>query len=250
MEGQRKSIADIAHMTTISEEEAGEMMKDEATEEEAGEGYTDFGEADSDGTGADDAGDAEDKEYTQGVFAKKEEKPRMEHSEPAFTVTARPEAKEMFDFMMYHTYHNPAGLLSVLIGIGAIVALVFNLINKGGTMVTVLLGVIIVMFLANSPIAIWYRAKKQAELISDSANTITYTFSSVGLDMSRGSEYAAYDWSRIEKIIEVKDCYYFYLTQNSAFVLPKGNLAGNEAGFKGIIENCKAKKKKLLKDTE
>ena len=39
----------------------------------------------------------------------------MQHTDPAYTVTAKPAAKEMFDFMMYHTYHNIAGIFSVLL---------------------------------------------------------------------------------------------------------------------------------------
>ena len=252
MEEQKRSIADIAHMATVSEEEAEELRK----EEESEGGYSGvYLEPDDetmliDGIADQEPDDGEQTAFNDAIYAKKEEKPRMQHTEPAYTVTARPEAKEMFDFMMYHTYHNPAGILSVLIGIGAIVALVFNLINKGEMMVTVLLGVIIVMFLANSPITIWYRARKQAELISDSANTITYTFSSTGLDMTRGKEYAAYEWSRIEKVIEAKECYYFYLTKNSAFVLPKSNLAGNETGFRRILAGCCAKKVRLMKEAD
>ena len=66
--------------------------------------------------------------------------------------------------------------------------------------------------------------------------------------MTRGKEYAAYEWNRVEKIIEVKDSYYFYLSKNSAFVLPKENLSGNESGFKRILENCNAKKCKLINE--
>ncbi len=117
-------------------------------------------------------------------------------------------------------------------------------------MVTVLLVVIVVMFLANSPVTIWYRAKKQAELISDGAHTITYGFSSAGLDMTRGRDYASYEWNRIEKIIESQNCYYFYLSKNSAFVLPKEDLLGNDAGFKRILKGCQARKLKLIEDGE
>ena len=238
MEGQKRSIAELAHISTLSEEEEEELLSVDE-QEDASEGYDETAEDDS-----------EDKQDETPVYMKKEEKPRMEHTDPAYTVTAKPDAKGMFDFMMYHTYHNVAGIASVLIGIGAIAALVFNLINKGEMMVTVLLVVIILMFLSNSPITIWYRAKKQAQLIADTANAITYTFSSVGFDMTRGKEYASYEWNRVEKIIEAEKSYYFYLTKNSAFVLPKEDLMGNEAGFRRMIENCDAKHLKLKKDAE
>ncbi|MCR5324913.1 MAG: YcxB family protein [Lachnospiraceae bacterium] len=246
MEGQKRSIADIAHMSTLSDDEAKELER-----EEGSEGYYDDDPlADYDeesGTG--DPQDAENGgDDVSSAYPKKAEKPRMQHTDPMYKVTAKPEAKDMFDFMLYHTYHNVAGIASVLIGIGAIVALIFNIINKGETMVAVLLAVIVVMFLANSPLTIWYRAKKQAELIADSSNTITYTFSGVGLDMSRGKEYASYEWSRLEKIIEVQKCYYFYLSKNSAFVIPKEDLLGNEAGFKRILQGSGVKTLKLLPD--
>ena len=240
MEGQKRSIAELAHISTLSEEEEEELAQQTGSGEEA------YDENDGYESGEDGQDSNETPETP--VYMKKEEKPKMQHTDPAYTVTAKPDAKSMFDFMMYHTYHNIAGIASVLIGIGAIVALVFNIINKGELLVTVLLAVVIAMFLSNSPITIWYRAKKQAQLIADSANTITYTFSSAGFDMTRGKDYAAYEWSRVEKIIESERSYYFYLSKNSAFVLPKEDLMGNESGFKGLIENCGAKQLKLRKD--
>ncbi len=248
MEGNKRSIADIAHMSTLSDEEAEELERNDA---EDGSDYdeNEYGYDNDDADGSNE-GDEADGDNAASAYPKKEEKPRMQHTEPMYTVTARPAANDMFDFMMYHTYHNAAGIASVLIGIGAIVALILNIINKGETMVTVLLVVIVVMFLANSPLTIWYRAKKQAELISDGAHTITYGFSSAGLDMTRGKDYASYEWNRIEKIIEAKKCYYFYLSKNSAFVLPKEDLLGNDAGFKRILKECGAKKLKLIEDGE
>ena len=252
MEGNKRSIADIAHMSTLSEEEAEELERNSDSEDSGYDDreYDDEG-YDNDAEGKTDDGDGSaDQDGAASDYPKKAEKPKMQHTDPMYTVTARPGANDMFDFMMYHTYHNVAGIASVLIGIGAIVALILNIINKGETMVTVLLVVIVVMFLANSPLTIWYRAKKQAELISDGAHTITYGFSSAGLDMTRGKGYASYEWNRIEKIIEAKNCYYFYLSKNSAFVLPKEDLLGNDAGFKRILKGCGAKKLKLIEDGE
>ena len=249
MEGKKRSIAELAHISTISEEEknkayadAQKVYSDLNGEEEAYDSEREV--ADGYDTEGENAGEAD----TAASYPGKKEKPRMEHTEPSYTCTAKPEARDMFDFMMYHTYHNPAGIFSVVIGLGAIVALILNIINKGETIMTVLLAVIVVMFLANSPVTIWYRAKKQAEAISDSANTITYTFSSAGLDMKRGNDYAAYEWSHVEKVVEVKNCYYFYLSKNSAFVIPKEDFGGSDAGFKNIIRNAGIKKCVLMKE--
>lgn len=246
MDGQKRSIADIAHMSTLSDEEAKELEREDTAdnlEEFYDDDRAENDEEENNGEGPDASADENDSDANDVTAAvPKKEKPRMQHTDPMYTVTARPGAKAMFDFMMYHTYHNVAGIASVLIGIGAIAALIYNIINKGETILTILLGVIVVMFLANSPLTIWYRAKKQAELIADSSNTITYTFSAAGLDMSRGKEYASYNWDRLEKIIEANECYYFYLQKNSAFVIPKENLAGNESGFKKMLQGCGAKK--------
>ncbi len=246
MEGQKRSIAELAHISTLSEEEEEELQREAGSGEDTYDGTDGYHGYNGDGSG-EEGGEGDGAPETP-AYLKKEEKPRMQHTDPAFTVTAKPDAKSMFDFMMYHTYHNIAGIASVLIGVGAIVALIFNIINKGELLVTVLLAVVIAMFLSNSPITIWYRAKKQAETIADSANTITYTFSSAGFDMTRGKDYAAYEWNRVERIIEAERSFYFYLSKNSAFVLPKEDLMGNESGFKRILENCDAKQLKLRKD--
>ena len=151
---------------------------------------------------------------------------RIEHSDPSFAITARPDRQTMYDFMLYHSYANVLGVLSVLIGIGAIVMVVLSLTSEEPQLMqAVLFGMVAVMFIANSPLTLWFRAKKQSDIICDEKNTITYTFSDAGFDMSRGEdEYADFEWSRMYRIKEGRTGFYMYLEKNRAFVIPKADV--------------------------
>ena len=214
---KRSSISELAHISTLTAEEMAE-------EETAGI---------DDEVGAGESDDAEDNksaaDYLPAGMQAKEAEPvkRMEHTEPSFTIAATPDEQTMFEFMLYHSYANVMGVLSVILGLGAIVMVVVGIIAKFSAIQIVLFGAIGAMFLANSPITLKRRARKQAEAMKDPKNTITYTFSDEGFDMARGEkEYADFKWERIYKIKEGKNGFYMYLERNRAFVIPVNAIVG------------------------
>lgn len=232
-EAKKTDISKLAHISTLTEEELVEA--DNELDSETGES------AEEQKTVAD---------YMPGAKASaddKKETVRIEHTEPVFRAASKPDRKTMFDFMMYHSYASVPGVLSVVIGIGAIVMVVIGLINKSDTLQIVLFAAVAVMFVANSPVTLWFKAKKQAELICDQANTITYTFSDAGFDMSRGEdEYADFEWSHMYKVKESETAFYMYLEKNRAFVVPKADIDGEINEFKELLKRNVEKRLKFI----
>lgn len=222
---KKVNISDIAHIATLSEDEIAEA-ENSAEDMEDGEEVSNYGVPGTNESAA-------------------AEKKRLEHTEPVYRIAARPDHKGMFDFMMYHSYCNVLGIISVLLGLAAIAMVVISVVREAGALEIVMFAVVAAMFLANSPLTLWFRAKKQAATISDEANVITYTFSEVGFDMSRGeNEYADFKWSDMYKVTEGKSGMYMYLERNRAFLLPKKDI-DNLDGFKKLLTAHVEKRLKL-----
>lgn len=225
MEEKKSGISNYAHLSTLTPEEMAEA--DAAAENVSSDEETEQG------------GDVTNY-MPHRSDADAPEKKRMEHSEPSFKIAAKPDKKEMFNFMFYHTYLNVMGILALVIGIAAIVLLIYNLV-KGNTenqkVMIFMFAAIVLLFIMNSPITLYFKAKKQAESVAKPENTIIYTFSDAGFDMARGEdEYMAYKWDNIFKIKEDKGGFFIYLTKNQAFIIPKPDLDGKTDAFKAMLK--------------
>ena len=222
---KKSSISEIAHISTLSEEE----LKEAAAESEYAGSYSEIEDEDEKQSAADymPHGSA------QETAAKKK---RIEHTEPSFVFEAKPDRKCMYEFMFYHSYMNVMGAVSAVLGIAAIVFVIIGIVQKYDLIQIVLFGAIAAMFLANSPLTMWFKAKKQSDLICDPKNTITYTFSDEGFDMARGTdEYADFSWDKMYKVKEGKTGFYIYIARNRAFVIPKEAVL-DKPGFKSLLK--------------
>ena len=214
------SISELAHISTLSEEELAESADEEVLNAE---------ETDEE--------ENEVRDYMpQGMQKEAEKIKRLVHSEPSFRVDARPDEQTMYEFMLYHSYMNVMGMISIALGLGAVVMVVIGILQGYSTIQIVLFAAIAVMFIANSPVTLKRRARKQSEMLSDPKNMITYTFSDEGFDMARGeNEYADFAWDRIFKVKEGKHGFYIYLERNRAFVIPSSALYDVSA-FKALLK--------------
>ena len=237
---KKRGISELAHISTLTEEELREA-EEEAEAVEAGFD-TDDDETEEKTSVAD--------YMPEAVAAKTEPKKRIEHTEPSYVIAAKPDQRCMFEFMFYHSYMNVMGALSAVLGIAAIVFVVIGLVQGYSTIQVVLFGAIAVMFLANSPFTLWFKAKKQSELICDPKNTITYTFSDEGFDMARGTdEYADFSWDKMYKVKQGKSGYYMYIARNRAFVLPCDAVI-DKTGFESLLKRHVDEKRLKLKKEE
>ncbi len=208
----------MAHKTFLSSEEMDESVEGAVTGTEGGE-------------------QSVEAYMPAGMHEKETAKvKRMEHSEPSFTVSPTPDEETMYEFLFYHSYKNVMGIMSIVLGLGAVVMVIIGLIMSFTPIQIVLFGVIALMFVTNSPLTLKRRARKQVEMLADPKNTITYVFSDEGFDMSRGdNEYADFKWERLCKVKEGKHGFFMYLERNRAFVIPTGSLEDPD-GFRALLK--------------
>lgn len=218
MEQQKRSFSDIAHMSTLK---PGEADDDEL-------------EVTEDTEAMDESTEAEEAEETVEEEAAVEM--RVEHTEPKYSIQPTPSEKEMVEFLVRHTYCNAAGVAAILLALGAIALVIFNVVRGSNSILAIVLGVIVLFLICNGAFTVVKKAKTYArDLAENPAHRITYTFSDAGFDLERGSEYAGHEWSDTGNILESSTCYYFYIGKTQAFAIPKAQLGDDEQSFRRMV---------------
>ena len=234
------SISELAHMTTLSEEETEEAAEQAESIEESGE----------------------DVAVSYEAVPEEEKKPvELEHFGQTFTADVKPTARDTYGFMFYHTYMNLMGLFAVLVGIAAIVMVVISVMDKEIFQI-VLFSIAALIFIVNSPISLYLRAKKYAESCKLPENRTIYRFSDAGFDVRRGviddSEeasgekiYKSFAYKNITKCHEGRTGFYIYLAKNTAFLITKADIEGGSlAEFRSLLAQRVTGKLSLKYDKE
>ena len=231
------SISELAHMNTLSGEEAAEQAE---SIEESGENAA----------------------VSYEAVPEEEKKPvELEHYGQTFTADVKPTARDTYGFMFYHTYMNLMGLFAVLVGIAAIVMVVISVMDKEIFQI-VLFSIAALIFIVNSPISLYLRAKKYAESCKLPENRTVYRFSDAGFDVRRGvmddSEeasgekiYKSFAYKNITKCHEGRTGFYIYLAKNTAFLITKADIEGGSlAEFRSLLAQRVTGKLSLKYDKE
>lgn len=248
---KKKSIAELAAISTLSEEELEKANSD-------AENNLEYGDEDYDEEYDSAENEAEDGENTDETEVEQEEAPveRMEHFGDTVVLKAKPTPNDIYRFMFRHTYFSFIGVVALVMGLGSLGYVVYELIriaqgNEGSYVKIALFGVVFFMFMVWSPVGLLKKSKKQSEQICAPEGTITYTFSEAGLDLERGEEYAKYEWDRIIKVVHGKTGYYVYLGPNRAFIAPKADLGADEEKLLKLFDaHVKKGKKKAAAPVE
>ncbi|MBO4496979.1 MAG: YcxB family protein [Lachnospiraceae bacterium] len=223
------SISELAHMNTLSEEETEEAAEQAESIEESGE------------------------EAVSYAAVPEEEKPpvELEHQGQTFTADVKPTARDTYGFMFYHTYMNLMGLFAVLVGIAAIVMVVISVRDKEIFQI-VLFSIAALIFIVNSPISLYLRARKYAESCKLPENRTIYRFSDAGFDVRRGEEiYKSFPYKNITKCHEGRTGFYIYLAKNTAFLITKADIEGGSlTEFRSLLAQRVTGKLSLKYDKE
>ncbi|MCR5432598.1 MAG: YcxB family protein [Lachnospiraceae bacterium] len=228
------SISELAHLSTLSEEEA-QQAQEQAEAVENGEGET----------------AAEGVLPAAGAAEEEKEPERLVHSGQIFTADVKPTARDTYGFMFYHTYMNLMGVFAVLVGIAAITMVVISVMDKEIFQI-ILFSIAALIFIVNSPISLYLRAKKYAESCKLPENRTIYKFSDAGFDVQRGEDtYKAFDYSKVTKCHEGRTGFYVYFAKNSAFLVTKADIEGGTLSeFRSLLAQRVTGKLSLKYDKE
>lgn len=135
--------------------------------------------------------------------------------------------KDMFLFLLHHSYRGVSLIVDTLITVGAIALLVSGW-GKGDPAKTVALVFLALLFTVIHPAQLYSRAKKQVTKNEVFAKPLNYVLTDEGITMSQGEETQSFAWEDIFQIKEYKSQIAVYTGRVYACIWPKRELAACE----------------------
>ena len=155
----------------------------------------------------------------------------MEEKSISFSV--RMTVKEMYQFTMYHVYHQASGLIGLFLSALALTNLVVSfhdLTDQGKTIMTI----VGLWFTVFEPVVMYNRSRKQVKRTKSYQKPLGYTVDENGITVSQDEESQTMEWERVRHIKDTGSQYLVYSSRIHAFIFPKKNL-GKDAGRLGHI---------------
>lgn len=137
--------------------------------------------------------------------------------------------KEMFDFMMKHTYSSFSGYIGLLLSVCALFGFIVTFDNPA---VTVQYKVVLIftalLFTVIQPANLYYRSMKQVKQNENINKPMDYEFDTAGIRVSQGDDSVEYEWSQVTKIASTKKSIFLYTSKFRSFILPRRAFADGE----------------------
>lgn len=165
-----------------------------------------------------------------------------ENNEKNLYIETKIDNKNMYEFMINHTYKSIMGIVGVIISLLAVVALIVY--GKNYDLTKKLLFVFIaLLFTVINPISLYFKSKKQVKMNDSFQHPLCYTFTNNGIDVKQGEQSLHINWDDIIKIVSTKNLVIIYLSAINAFIFPKSQIGDDFDEFKKIIkENMQGRK--------
>lgn len=150
--------------------------------------------------------------------------------------------KELFNFLISHTYSSFSGYVGVILSICAMIGFFYSVNNPNMNIaykfVLLLTGL---MFMVIQPLMLYSKAKSQVKKNEAINKPLEYTITYSGIRVACDGEYADYQWEQVMKISSTKVNVLIYMNKIRAFVIPKRELEPYMEEFKKIVrEKCMA----------
>lgn len=154
------------------------------------------------------------------------------NTEDLLYIETKISTKDMFEFMMNHTYKSFMGAIGFFLCAMATVGLIFywdafNVTYKG------ILIVMLAFFILINPVQLYLRSKTQ--VAKAFKNNLCYTFTDEGIDIVQGDQSAKVNWADIKKVRSTRNLVIIYLSPIRAFIFPKNQIGENMQLFRKIV---------------
>lgn len=135
--------------------------------------------------------------------------------------------KELFSFMLWHTYTAPSGLFGLCLSVIALIMLVTGFADGDAFRSAVLL-VLGSVFTVVNPILLYMKAKNQAQTNPVYQKEMIYTIDENGITLKAGEATETVEWTKIRKCRKTRVIYMLYTTRIHAILLPLASLKGDK----------------------
>lgn len=150
------------------------------------------------------------------------------------TVTSKMNRKNMFDFLLRHTFFSFTGYIGLLVSVCAFAAAIYTW-GKLDSMSCFLLIFTGCLFLVIEPIMLFYRAGILVKEGGEFHIPITYTLSDRGIQLARNGETAFYAWGDVSKVTTTKYSLVLYCGKLLAFILTKEAIGDQFDALEALI---------------
>lgn len=134
--------------------------------------------------------------------------------------------KELFNFIIKHTYSTFSGYIGVVISACALFGFIATFNNE---VVTIQYKLVLIftalLFTVIQPLTIYLKAKKQVEQNEAINKPLEYVFNDAKIKVSQGDESVEYDWNQVIKVTSSKISIFVYTSRYRALILPRDNFA-------------------------
>lgn len=148
--------------------------------------------------------------------------------------------KQLYEFLMRHTYFSFGGILGLLLSVGGFVG--FALLVGNESISPVYLGTLFgigLLFTVIQPLIIYKNAKKQSKAYEKFP--LEYTISERGIEVRQDDAEGSNEWQNVMKIVSTKRLIIIYTSRVHAYVIPREALKDSMEDFKELVKNnCEA----------
>ena len=138
-------------------------------------------------------------------------------------------AKEMFNFMMKHTYSSMSGYIGLILSACALVGFVMTVANPQVNLAyKIVLLITALLFTVIQPLTLYKKSKKQIEQNENINKPMEYKFTDALIQISQAEEHVEYEWNQVIKVNSSKLCIFLYVSKYRAFIIPRRVFEGDE----------------------
>lgn len=142
--------------------------------------------------------------------------------------------KDMFAFLMHHSYRGVLLIIDAVITLGALGLLLAGW-GKGDVAKTVALIFLALSFTVVHPLQLYNRARKQVMKNEVFKRPLNYVLTDEGITMSQGEESQSFIWADVYQIKEYRSQILVYTGRVYACILPKRALAACESEVRELF---------------
>lgn len=157
------------------------------------------------------------------------------YMEKEINMSIQLKVKNMYYFLLRHTYTSFSGLFGVFLSIGALVLLATTY-QSNDSFRNVLLVLVAVIFLIVNPIQLWLKAAQQVKMNPMFQKPLYYYLSETGILVKQEEQELSIAWEDIVRVIETKKYIILYLSRVHAYIWPVTEMDNQHEQVKEMLK--------------
>ncbi len=142
--------------------------------------------------------------------------------------------KDMYQFLLYHTYSRFSGWFGVFLSLGAIFLLVknFDMYDDQRRLILFVIGL---LFTVVNPIMLLSKAYQQVKLNPVYKKPLHYAISDIGITIAQEEQEQTMEWEQMYKYHEFCGSIYVFTSRIHAFVFPASQMGEQKDSIKRFL---------------